>query len=139
MVVSSKLVYGTAAEGTAGRTVANHGDRRNPNTAGPTFWSVNRPPGAAGAWSSGPFRMVHVVPDLLLGKVEKAGKDDQKHEHLEAEPLALVELGLRRPHQEGGNVLGVLIHRRRCAVGVFDLPVAERFRHRDSVARKVFV
>ena len=34
---------------------------------------------------------------------------------------------------------GVLIHRRRCAVGVFDLPVAERFRHRDGVAGKVFV
>src|ERR1700735_4853128 len=74
----------------------------------------------------GHFRMVNVVPDLLLGEIKKAGQHDEKYEHLEAEPLALVELGLRRPHQEGGDVLGVLIDSRRGAVGIFDLSVPER-------------
>ena len=83
--------------------------------------------------------MVNVVPDLLLGEIKKAGQHDEKYERLEAEPLALVELGLRRPHQEGGDVLGVLIDSRRCAVGIFDLSVAQRLRHRDGMAGKVLV
>ena len=57
MVVSPKLVCGTSAGMRPGRTVANHGDRRNLNATGAKFGSFN-PAGARcrrqarGPWST---------------------------------------------------------------------------------------
>src|SRR3984957_20889751 len=69
---------------------------------------------------------VDVVPELLLGEVEQARHDHEIDQHLEADTLALVELRLGRPPQEGGDVLGVLIDRLRRAVGIAHDAVAQR-------------
>ena len=50
-----------------------------------------------------------------------------------ADALARFEVRLRRPHQEGGDVLGVLRDRLRRAVGVFDAAVGERRRDPRAV------
>src|SRR5438093_1526925 len=44
-----------------------------------------------------------------------------------------------RPHHEGGDVLGVLVHRRRRAIGVVDLIVRKRLAHADRMAGEVLV
>src|ERR1700749_4463017 len=51
---------------------------------------------------------VRVGPDLLLREVHQEGEDDQHDENLEAELLARFHLRLRRPHQEGGDVVRIL-------------------------------
>src|SRR6516164_4756161 len=55
------------------------------------------------------LRMIHVVPDFLLAEVEQYGQAEHENDRHEADPLALFERRLGRPHQEGGDVLGVLI------------------------------
>src|SRR5580693_7456838 len=103
MVVSPKL----SAELPAGCSRAHCGQPRRPTQpegGGAEFGALtaSRPATAAsGPWAFGSFRMVNVVPDLLLSEIEKHGQHDEKDEHLEAEPLALIEFGLSRPHQEG--------------------------------------
>src|SRR5262245_39745346 len=105
MVVSPKLVCGTSAgiqPAALWRTTATDATRTRPGEV----WRLartgaRRPRPASGPRPFGHFRMVNVVPDLLLGEIKKAGQHDEKHEHLEAEPLALVEFRLRRPHQKG--------------------------------------
>ena len=82
---------------------------------------------------------MRLAPDLLLGEVEQPGEHDQKDHHLEADPLALVEMRLGRPHQEGGDVLAVLLDRLRRAVVVGDLAGEQRLRHREVMAGEVLV
>src|SRR5262245_51492463 len=60
----------------------------------------------------------HVVPHLLLGEVEQPRKHDQENEHLHADALPSFEVRLGSPHQEGGDVLGILLDRHRRTVGV---------------------
>src|SRR5262245_14315355 len=81
----------------------------------------------------------HVVPHLLLGEVEQPRKHDQENEHLHADALPGLEVRLGGPHQEGGDVLGILLDRHRRAVGVVDALVRERRRHRDGMAGKIFI
>ena len=84
-------------------------------------------------------RSVRVGPDLLLGEVHQARKQDQEHEHLHADPLARFHVRLRGPHQERRDVLGVLRNRRRRAVVEGHLAVAQRLRHLDGVAGEILV
>src|SRR5437660_10226693 len=80
------------------------------------------------------FRMqFHGVPDLLLSEIEKQGQHDQENEHLHADALPRLEVRLGGPHQEGRDVLGVLLDRHRRAVAIFDAVVAERWRLRAGV------
>src|SRR5260221_4086956 len=51
---------------------------------------------------------VGVGPDLLLGEVHQAREQDQEDEDLQAQTLAGLHMRLGGPHQEGGDVLGVL-------------------------------
>src|SRR6516162_6729503 len=62
----------------------------------------------------------HLVPHLLLGEVEKPGKHDQENEYLHADALSCLEVRLGGPHQEGGDVLGILFDRHGRTVGVVD-------------------
>ena len=71
---------------------------------------------------------MQVGPHLLFGEVGKSREHDQEDHHLEADALARLEMRLRHPHQEGRNVARILFGRRRRAVGVFDLAIAERLR-----------
>src|SRR5579871_2712061 len=82
---------------------------------------------------------VRVGPDLLLGEVHQAGKDDQEDEHLQAQALAFLHMRLGGPHQEGRNVVGILLHGRGRAVVEGHLTVRERLRHLDGVPREVLV
>src|SRR6185312_5998459 len=54
-------------------------------------------------------RLLDLVPDLLLGEIQKAREHDEEDENLEADALALHQLGLGRPHQEGRHVLGFIV------------------------------
>src|SRR5215475_5809541 len=81
----------------------------------------------------------HVVPHLLLGEVKEPRQHDQENEHLYADALSGLEVRLGGPHQEGGDVLGVLLDRHRRAVGVVDALVRERRRHGDGMAGKIFI
>src|SRR5262244_464890 len=81
----------------------------------------------------------HVVPHLLLGEVKEPRQHDQENEHLYADALPGLEVRLGGPHQEGGDVLGILLDRHRRAVGVVDALVRERRRHRDGMAGKIFI
>src|SRR5215471_21200356 len=81
----------------------------------------------------------HRVPYLLFGEVEEPGNHDQENEHLHADALPGLEVRLGGPHQEGRDVLGILLDRHRGAIGVVDALVRERLRHRDGVAGKIFV
>src|SRR5215472_13090204 len=81
----------------------------------------------------------HRVPYLLFGEVEEPGKHDQENEHLHADALSCLEVRLGRPHQEGGDVLGILFYRRGRAVGVIDALVREWRRHPDGVAGEIFI
>src|SRR5262249_56734572 len=81
----------------------------------------------------------HVVPHLLLGEVEQPRKHDQENEHLHADALSGLEVRLGGPHQEGGDVLGILLDRHGRAVGVVDALVRERRWHRDGTARGIFI
>src|SRR3954471_17045592 len=54
-------------------------------------------------------RSMGVGPDLLLGEVHQTGKDDQEDHDLHPHPLAIFEVRFGSPHQECGDVLGVLI------------------------------
>src|SRR5438045_1155439 len=67
-----------------------------------------------------------LAPDLLLGEVEQSRQHDKIDHHLQADPLALVEARLGRPHQEGGDVLAVLLDRLRRSVLVGDLTIEQR-------------
>src|SRR5579883_1929974 len=67
--------------------------------------------------------LVRVGPDLLLGEVHQAGKDDQEDEDLHAQPLAFLHVRLGRPHQEGRDVMGILLDGRGRAVIEGDLAV----------------
>src|SRR6266699_3198423 len=80
-----------------------------------------------------------LAPDLLLGEVEQSRQHDQIDHHLQADPLALVEARLGRPHQEGGDVLAILLDRLRRSVLVGDLTIEQRLRHGEVVAGKIFV
>ena len=80
-----------------------------------------------------------VRPHLLLGEVQQPGEHDQEDHHLEADALARVEVRLGRPHQEGRDVLGILLHGLRRAVVIGHLPVLQRRRHGDVVAGEIFV
>src|SRR6185436_15022297 len=64
--------------------------------------------------------LVNVAPHPLLGEVHQAGEDHEEDHHLEADALARLEMRLGRPHHESRHVLGLLVERVRCAVGVFD-------------------
>jgi len=77
-----------------------------------------------------------LVPDLFLGEIEQARQHDQIDHDLEAEPLALVELRLRRPHQERGNILGILLKRRWEAIVIGHLAGAQR--RRDGPDKHVY-
>src|SRR3974390_3173367 len=103
MVVNPKLIGGTSRgmqPGALWPTTAADATRRR--RRGVWCVNANRPATAtSGPWAFGSFRMVNVMPDLLLGEIEKHGQHNEKDEHLEAEPLALIEFGLSRPHQEG--------------------------------------
>src|SRR5690242_406725 len=46
-----------------------------------------------------------LVPHLLLGKIHEPGEHDQENHHLKADALALHQMRLRGPHQEGRDVL----------------------------------
>src|SRR5579862_2817091 len=70
-------------------------------------------------------------PHLLLGEVEQPRQHDEEDDDLEADALALHELGLRRPHQERRDVLRVLDQSLRRAVIVGHLPIGQRRRHGD--------
>jgi hypothetical protein len=82
---------------------------------------------------------VVLSPDLLLGEVHQAREQDQEHEHLQADPLARFHVRLGGPHQEGGDVVGVLRDRGRRTVVERDLAVAQRLRHLDGVAGEILV
>ena len=75
--------------------------------------------------------MSDVGPDLLLGHIEETGDDNQEDEHLEADALPFCEVRFGCPHQEGGDVAGILVDRAGRAVGVSDLAVGKRRRHRE--------
>src|SRR5215470_16342399 len=68
-------------------------------------------------------RHLDLMPELPLGEVKQAREHDQKDEHLHAQLLARLEVGLGCPGQEGSNVLGILVERRGAAVGVLDAAV----------------
>src|SRR5262249_16752341 len=80
---------------------------------------------------------LHLVPDLLLGEVHEEREDDQEDHHLETDALALFQMRLRGPHQERGDIPGVLRDGLRRAVGIVDATVGQRRRHRDGVAGKI--
>src|SRR3954449_11058567 len=84
-------------------------------------------------------RSMRVGPDLLLGEVHQTGEDDQEDEDLESEALAGLHVWFGGPHQERGDVLGILRNGRRRAVVIGYLAIAERLRHLDGVAREVLV
>ena len=48
---------------------------------------------------------VNSGPDPALRRVEDPGGDDQEQDHLGAHPVPLVEVRLRRPGQEGHDVV----------------------------------
>src|SRR6516225_9284598 len=81
----------------------------------------------------------HLVPHLLFGEVEEPGKHDQENEYLHADALSCLEVRLGGPHQEGGDVLGILFDRHGRAIGVVDALVRERWRHHDGMAGEIFV
>src|SRR5215475_7676269 len=81
-------------------------------------------------------RVVDRVPQPLLGKIQQASQDNQEGHHLKAEPLARLERGFRRPHQEGSDVFSVLINRLRRTIRVGDAAVRQRRRHSDDMPRK---
>src|SRR5262252_10956953 len=74
----------------------------------------------------------HLVPHLLFGEVEEPGKHDQENEYLHADALSCLEVRFGGPHQEGGDVLGILFDRHGRAVGIIDALVRERRRHRNG-------
>src|ERR1051325_11981385 len=53
---------------------------------------------------SGEPWLVNARPDLALGRVEDAGRDDQKQDHLEADAVPIVQIGLGRPAQKTYDV-----------------------------------
>src|SRR5437660_11365030 len=73
-------------------------------------------------------------PYLLLGEVEKAGQNDEEDHYLEADALARLQMRLGDPHQEGGDVLGVLVDLGGRLVGILDEPVGKRWGHGRGVA-----
>src|SRR5216684_5276677 len=76
-------------------------------------------------------RFLDLVPNPLLGEIQEAGQDDEENNHLEADPPARLQRGLRRPHQEGRYVLGVLVDRLRRAVRVRDDAIRQGRWHSD--------
>src|SRR5579884_1545587 len=55
-------------------------------------------------------RHFNLVPNLLLGEVEKTRKNDEEDDHLKAEPFARHHVRLGGPHQECGGILSILLH-----------------------------
>src|SRR5512144_2414454 len=102
------------------------------HSAGP-----DRPAASTRGSSSG--SRLGVVPDFLLGEVHQACEHDQEDHHLQPDALALHEVRLGCPHQECRYVLRVLIERLRSTVIISYLAVLQRLRHRDIVAREIFV
>src|SRR3546814_2023487 len=64
----------------------------------------------------GEASMFLVGVDRLLRQVEKACEDHQEDHDHEARALALLQMRLGSPHQECGDVLGILVERLRRAV-----------------------
>src|SRR5829696_2703614 len=86
-----------------------------------------------------------VRPDPLLGEVQEAGGGQMVQDDAEAHAFAGLEMRLRRPGEESGDVTGVLrdgLRHDRLAVrtlGVIDAVVAQGGRHGDDVAGVVLV
>src|SRR6476659_8650072 len=82
---------------------------------------------------------VYRRPHFLLGEIHEARKHDQEDYDLEADALALHQVRLGCPHQEGRHVLGILIYRLWRAIVKGDLSWLEWRRHGDVVAREKLV
>src|ERR1700757_4370803 len=85
----------------------------------PRHPASNKKPPCGGLFAFSPHSaaaLMRVGPDLLLGEVHEARKDDQENEHLHAQLLARLHVRLGRPHQEGRDVVGVLLDGRGRAV-----------------------
>src|SRR4029077_245527 len=78
-------------------------------------------------------------PDLALGRVEHAGGNDQEQRDFEPGAVPVLEPRLGSPGQKGDDVVRHLRHGRRHAIGKGNGVVAERWRHRDLVAREKLV
>jgi hypothetical protein len=70
-------------------------------------------------------------PNLLFHDKEKPGVDDEEDQHAKAEAFACLEFRFGGPHQEGSNILGVLLNRLGRAVRVVDTTIAQRLGHGD--------
>ena len=72
-------------------------------------------------------------PDVLVAEIAEDGREQQEDHHHDPGAMAIFQLGLGGPHQEGRHVLGHLVDRRRGrSLGIGDLPVArQRRRHRQ--------
>src|SRR5690348_16768860 len=75
--------------------------------------------------------VLDVRPDLPLHAIHDAGQHHEEDHHASANLVALLELGLRGPGEEGRDIARFLRQRRLRAVGIGDAIVAERRRHRD--------
>src|SRR3546814_17350915 len=72
-----------------------------------------------------------VSPDVAVGHVGQARRNDQEKQDRQARTMAALQLGFCRPVQEGSNVLRHLIHRRLGPIGVSDLTVTRQRRRQD--------
>ncbi len=52
-------------------------------------------------------------PDAALHEIEQAREHDEEAHDAPPDAFALIEMRLRGPHQEGRDILGVLLHRLR--------------------------
>src|SRR5215471_1238656 len=84
-------------------------------------------------------RHFNLVPHLLLGEVHETREHDQEDHDLEADALTLHQVRLGRPHQEGSDVLGILIHGLWRAIIIGDLARLQRRRHRNVMAREISI
>ncbi|ENN87929.1 hypothetical protein RHSP_49317 [Rhizobium freirei PRF 81] len=73
--------------------------------------------------------------DGTLGEVDQHREDQQEHYDHEAEVLAIFQMRLGCPHQEGGHIARILIDRLRRAVVIGHLAVRKRLRHGKSRGR----
>src|SRR6476659_1159241 len=65
---------------------------------------------------------VYRRPHFLLGEIHEARKHDQEDHGLETDTLALHQVRLGHPHQEGRDVPGILVHRLGRSIIEGDLP-----------------
>src|SRR5580700_4262866 len=94
-------------------------------------------PAAASSAGSALRMQFDRVPDLFLGEIHQSREHDQENHDLEADALARVELRLSRPHQERGNILGILLDGCRRTIVVGDVAILNGWRHLDGVAGEV--